>query len=315
MFWRHGDAPLPAREHLLSEMQFIMYLLIRKRPGATLSAETLDKYVELLRSMARFCEKSALRIRNILADKDHLQSYAMGQSTNRLQLIGSLLSILGEIGVEELGYQVLGEQIKRTLRDLVQQYFVPARQHPPIPTRIYSQIISGLMQELTDFESVAEEYLSLADQCVRDPWLGRSQNMSARRARGRTNIARTWREVSVPELLARHGLTHYFKAKALNPSTQGLAKGLRRIQIVARLTVHVFTGMRDEEVSSLQYSCLEVTRRHGKEHFALVGSTTKLNHGRAKAVRWVTNQEAAPNRVIRHSLHRTLCPSSQPCLT
>jgi len=121
--------------------------------------------------------------------------------------------------------------------------------------------------------------------------------MSARRARGRTNIARTGREIRVPELLARHRLTDYFKAKALTPSTQGLAKGLRRIQIVARLTVHVFTGMRDEEVSSLQYSCLQLTLRHGKEHFALVGSTTKLNHGRAKVVRWVTNQEAA--RAVR----------------
>lgn len=295
VFWSNTHKPSPARELLLAEMQFIMYLLIRKRPGATLSAETLRRYVELLREMARFCEHRGLCIGYILGDPDHLLSYATGQSANRLERIGSLLSNLGGIGVQELGYQVLGEQMEIKLREVAQQYFAPARQYPPIPTRIYSQIISSVMQELTEFESVAEAYLGLAGQCVRDPWLGRSKD-TLRRA-GRQPAAPTGREIRVPELLAQYGLADYFKAKALASSTQGLARGLRRIQIVARLTVHVFTGMRDEEVSSLQYSCLEVTRRHGKEHFALVGSTTKLNHGRAKTVRWVTNQDAA--RAVR----------------
>jgi len=74
--------------------------------------------------------------------------------------------------------------------------------------------------------------------------------------------------------------------------------------------------MRDEEVSGLKYSCLEVTLRHGKQHFALVGSTTKLNHGRAKAVRWVTNQEAA--RAVRIAqriaalCHRAFTKQSDP---
>ena len=44
VFWGRADTPLPARELLLSEMQFIMYLLIRKRPGATLSEKTLRRY-------------------------------------------------------------------------------------------------------------------------------------------------------------------------------------------------------------------------------------------------------------------------------
>ena len=277
-------------------MQFIMYLLIRKRLGATLSAETLNNYADLLRHLARFCARRALCIRDVLTATDHVLSYAIGQTKLRLEYIAGLLSNLGDIGAEELGYQVLGEQVKRTLRELVRQYFIPARQHPPIPTRIYSQIIANLMQELTEFESIAEEYLSLAHQCVRDPWLGRSVYLSAQRAKRRDLAATgpcTGREIRVPELLARHGLTDYFHAKALNPSTQGLSKGLGRIQTIARLTVHVFTGMRVEEVSSLKYSCLEVTLRHGKEHFVLLGSTTKLNHGRAKAVRWVTNREAA----------------------
>src|SRR5258708_5722582 len=56
MFWGHDDVPRPTSELLLSEMQFIMYLLIRRRLSATLSAETLGNYVELLRNIARFCE-------------------------------------------------------------------------------------------------------------------------------------------------------------------------------------------------------------------------------------------------------------------
>jgi hypothetical protein len=287
-------------------MQFIMYLLIRKRPGSTLSEKSLRSYIDGLRNMARFCEQNALRIRDILAHKDHLLSYVLERPTKqKANHIVSLLSTLGSIGIKELGYEVLGDQVIRTLRQLVQQYFAPTRQHPPIPTRIYSQIISILMRELTEFESVAEAYLSLTEQCTSNPLLGRAKS-GQWRAASRLNIALNRPKTGFPELLARHGLTEYFRGKGLSPSIRGLSRGLARIQVVARLVIHAFTGMRDEEVSALQYSCLQTTRRCGKDHFVLEGSTTKLNHGRAKTVRWVTSQEAA--RAVKIAQHITdLC--------
>lgn len=74
--------------------------------------------------------------------------------------------------------------------------------------------------------------------------------------------------------------------------SHGNSPVMARIEVVAPLVIHVFTGMRDEEVSALQYSCPQTTRRGGKDHFVLVEYTTKLNHGRAKTVRCVTKERA-----------------------
>ena len=127
-----------------------MYLPIRKRPGVpvTLSEKTLRRYIDGLRHMARYCEQNALRIRDVLTDKRHLLSYVLERPTKHTTIhTKNLLSFLGAIGVKELGYEVLGDQVITTLRQRVQEYFAPARQHPPIPTRIYSQIICVLMRE------------------------------------------------------------------------------------------------------------------------------------------------------------------------
>jgi hypothetical protein len=292
-FWDDAATALPAHALLLAEMRLIMYLLIRKRLGATLSDKTLIAYIDVLRHMARFCSQNTLRIRDILTDKDHLLSYVLERPTRHtMRQISQLLSILGGLGVEELGYEVLGDQARKALGQLVEQYFAPHRQCPPIPTRIYSRIISVLMQELTEFESNAESYLSLMAQCISNPLLGRAEG-SQWKAAARLNIPLDRPKIALPELLARHSLTEYFRRKDLSLNIRGLLRGLARIAVVGRLVIHVFTGMRDEEVSALQYACLQTTRRCGKDHFVLVGSTTKLNHGRAKTVHWVTNQEAA----------------------
>lgn len=296
-FWRDSEPSLPARELLLSEIQFIMYLLARKRLGSTLSGKTLGGYLAGLRSMARFCEQNAICLQDILSRKEHLLSYVLERSTRQTPCHAvNLLSTLAGIGAKELGYEVLGDQVIKALRQLLQQHFAPTRQHSPIPTRIYSQVISVLIGELTAFESVAEAYLGLTAQCVSNPLLGRSK-ASQRAAAARLNIALNRPKARFPELLAQQGLTEYFREKGLKPAVRGLTRGLARIQVVARLVIHVFTGMRDEEVSALQYSCLQTERRCGKDHFVLAGSTTKFNHGRAKSVRWVTGQEAA--RAVR----------------
>jgi hypothetical protein len=317
-FWGCADTAQPTRELLLSEMQFIMYLIIRRRPGATLSEKTLHRYIDGLRHMARFCEQNALRIRDVLTDKGHLLSYVLERPTKHTTIhTKNLLSILGAIGAKELGYEVLGDQMITTLRQRVQEYFAPARQHPPIPTRIYSQIICVLMRELTEFESVAETYLGLMEECISNPLLGRGRS-SQRKAAARLDIALVRPKIRFSELLARQELTDYFRAKGLSPNVRGLLRGLARISIVARLVIHVFTGMRDEEASALQYSCLQTTRRCGKDHFVLVGTTTKLNHGRAKTVTWVTSQEAARAvkvaRRITNLCYRAFSKQSDPAL-
>ncbi|AMV44268.1 hypothetical protein ATN79_20200 [Paraburkholderia caribensis] len=98
---------------------------------------------------------------------------------------------------------------------------------------------------------------------------------------------------TMPVLLERYGLLEYFRTKDLTLSVQGLSAGLTRIMTVARLTVLTFSGMRDGESSDLKYECLKKHISYGRMHFEIHGTSTKLNGGDPKKVKWVTNQDGA----------------------
>jgi len=139
-------------------MQFIMYLLIRKRPGATLSEENGCAVTSMVCATWRgSVSKTHFGSGMSSPTKGTYRRMCWsGLRSTRPSILRICCRSSAPLGVKELGYEVLGDQVITTLRQRVQEYFAPARQHPPIPTRIYSQIISVLMRELTEFESVAE---------------------------------------------------------------------------------------------------------------------------------------------------------------
>lgn len=103
--------------------------------------------------------------------------------------------------------------------------------------------------------------------------------------------------VTFAELQTKHGVAPYFSDKTLERSTKGVRAGLATVQLVTKLVIQAFSGMRDDEARSLPYDCLDITKRNGNSHYVILGRTTKLNHGQAKRTRWVTNQEGC--RAIR----------------
>lgn len=62
------------------------------------------------------------------------------------------------------------------------------------------------------------------------------------------------------------------------------------IQAVAKLTIQLFSGMRDDEALTLPYDCPDITVSGGRTHRLIQGRTTKLSKG-IKRTHWVTNQE------------------------
>ncbi|WP_353557522.1 hypothetical protein [Paraburkholderia terrae] len=84
----------------------------------------------------------------------------------------------------------------------------------------------------------------------------------------------------------------YFESKKLAKSAKGISRGLTEVQMLCKLTIHIFSGMRDEEAISLPYFCIEAVRKTGRSHYLLHGQTTKLNYGKIRRTGWVTSGEA-----------------------
>ncbi|SPD37127.1 conserved protein of unknown function (plasmid) [Cupriavidus taiwanensis] len=162
------------------------------------------------------------------------------------------------------------------LRRRDREYQGKGKQTPPIPTRIYSEIISAVAVQLKDFADVADRFLALTAEVL--------ANTAARKVDEKHN----W----TPMLVKKYGLDAYFESKELAKSAKGVSRGLADAQLLCKLTIHIFSGMRNEEAESLPFHCAETVRDRGRTHYLLCGQTTKLNHGKIRRTKWVTNREA-----------------------
>ena len=204
-----------------------------------------------------------------------------------------MLSILFHLRPDQVGFQVLGRDAYNIVRLQARKSDLKLKQTPPIPTRIYSLFISAIMREMSEFESVLDRYLELVATCAQNPLMGRkrqTQYLIAKRLGRRLKKAEICPDL--PELLEEYNLKEYFVAKGLSFEIKsGLMRGLSQIQLVAKLIIETFSGMREDEVRMLLYQCIETQQSLGRTHYIILGRTTKLNNGKAKEVRWITNHE------------------------
>lgn len=289
-FWKEGNKTLE-RQQLLDEMHWLMFLVIYKREGIAFSYATLCGYLKILRPIARYCEEQSIRIHSLLSSQVRLAEFiSTAMKPRQAEHLSPLLSILLTLGDREVGFVVPGKGLLDTLQAIIRNSRKSAKQTAPIPTRIYSHLISTLANELNGFEAVSERVLAIASACAGDPFTGRTKSAQRKHSRIK-NIERFGYKPEFDELLQEYGLNAYFDSRGLSKTIKGMSDCLGRIQMIAKMTIHVFSGMRDDEALDLPYECIEEPVSGGKKHCVIVGNTTKLNNGKRKRTRWITSKE------------------------
>jgi hypothetical protein len=290
-FWKDDKEKLnQSRVRLVDEMHWLLFLLIWKREGLPLSYQSLCNYLTNLRRIAVYCESHSCSISDVLTDHVRVIDFLNNAGNVNFNSLSALLSLLRKLGSDETG---LRDPCPRSITELqrrVQTYAESTKQHSPIPTRIYSELIARLKSELDAFERVADPFLSLFAECAYDPLTGRTKASQAGIAR-RLGLKEWAYRPEFPELLHKYGLEEYFFQNGRSLCLAEMTRVIWEIQHAARLTIHVFSGMRDDEVRYLPFHCKETSSSSGKKHYLIVGRTRKLNNGRYKRVRWVTNRE------------------------
>lgn len=287
-YWASGNIT-QAREKLSRETRFLMFTLIWKRDGNPLSNGTLKNYLSVINAMAQYAEDTKDDIQNILCDEKRLLTFIDTSCSEWMtETLGSLLSLLAKMGRIQIGFDLVGDKLLKEIRSCGRHYRAKLKQFAPIPTRIYSTILSQLAQELSDWENVATDILPLVTACGKDPMLGRA---IPRQKQISEKLGLQWELRQTFEESASQACLDYLRDKSHLLSVRGVSTAIAEIQAVAKLTIQAFTGMRDDEAASLPYQCLEPTRSKGKTHYIVLGRTTKLNGGKIKRTRWVTNKE------------------------
>lgn len=287
-YWSAGELN-PARKQLSYEIRHIIFLLIWARDRAPLSLGTLQNYLTVLRALAKYAEDVSCQIRDILIDEKRLWWFIETRCSGwAIETFGSLLPLLANLGSERLGFDIVGDKQLKDIRTLGQKYRTSLKQHAPIPTRIYSKIIARLLNELAEWEEVSDDVLSVLQVCGTDPRMGRCvdvQTAISKRKGLEKTLLPTFSQLASTKCL------NYFDIKSREPTVKDLSALISEIQTAIKLTIQTFTGMRDDEALSLPYHCLEETMVNGKPHYIVLGRTTKLNNGKAKRTRWVTNKD------------------------
>ena len=283
-----GDEFTKSRCELIKESKWLVLALMWKKEGRALSFGTLLNYLTIIKMIARFSEEISCRVQDVLSNENQLLAFIEVRCNGwNIETLGSILPHLARIGFDGLGYQIVSDKLLREIRAKGRKYRETLKQHPPMPARIYMELLNNLSNEMKLWGAVSEEILSLAKAMHENDLLGRSKETQKSKCQ-KSKVP--YRSQPIFGEIASKDVIEYIRAGGHDEGPKGLSAVIAEAQLLLKLIIQSFTGARDDEIISLPYECLEIQYVDGASYYIVLGRTTKLNGGKAKAARWVTNE-------------------------
>ena len=212
--------------------------------------------------------------------------------------ICKILGILHFLDSEISGFEI-ASGILPFLGETAIAYQKAIKQTAPIPTRIYSVILSSLSAEIEKLRPVILNLGALYAELKSGQCIKLRKTVPAKHG---------VREESFDVLLQRFGLSEFWPTTGRSANVLGFGLALREIQILISLQIQAYTGMRADEVSHLPYFCVEETKRNRdpRIHYIVSGTTTKLNAGKEQKTQWITIEAAAKAIEIAQHLAKAI---------
>lgn len=289
---------------LVEEAKYLLYCLIYFGGGGRLgklSVATLYRYWGILRGAMQFCYAQkqkpivgVLSLQQLFSIPVYLAASIREQfsGADRTALSG-LLSQLVRVGPERIGYAVLNPNHLNLRRP-------DSKQYPVIPTRIYLNLINVVGDLLDQLYEGIGSYQSFV-KAFSDEHYG--INLHNQKSRGLGG--KSYYRPDMAQALREHGLENVLVDEFRCDFKKDVQTVLLKIQHLAKTVIHLYTGMREQEVMRMSYSCLssEIARPpviddHGLVRdqpltVMVISSTTKFT-GYKKEGTWY-----APAEVIK----------------
>lgn len=292
------------RKQLVDEAKYILFCTIycvsTGRAGS-LSAGTLLNHAQLLFKAARFCLScesipmiGMISLSELLSNNHYLNLFIHMEklSESYKHTLNALLYKIKVIGKDRLGF--IPPSMSHIKRD-------KSYQHPIIPTRLYLEYINRFTDDLDVIEKSLggiESFLSK----FKHPCYGLGYSTQS------TTIKHWPKSKWLPDMnlaIEQHGLNSLFVGDFKVANRKSLAVAISKIQYRMKMMLHLYTGMRDEEVNRMQYDCLSdeiisepIVDDEGNialpvRMIKLISTTTKFS-GYKKTSSWY-----APSDVVR----------------
>lgn len=299
------------QQALIEEAKYLLYCIIYFAGGGrrgALSAGTLNQYWIVLRVAIQFCYEQkqkpmvgVLCLQQLFTVPVYLGAF-YGQSSFSKKVLAGILQGLARVGEARLGYAVLNpDKFDGELSDY--------KQHPVIPTQIYLKLIN-LSGDLLDQLYLGVERFEAFISCFTDEYYGFTYDRQRCLGVG----GKAHYRPDMAQAIKDHGLTSVFAGEFECPNLRSLQRVLIQMQYLVKMVIHLYTGMRDQEVMRISYHCFSdrVVRQavvddhsieRDKAQSVNVLSTTTKFTGYKKEGTWF-----APGEVVRAiEVARAIC--------
>lgn len=302
------------QQALIEEAKYIMYCLIYFAGGGrcgTLSVGTLGHYWCVLRRIIQFCYAQkqkpivgVLSLQQVFTVPVYLAAFIDQDDSKKKSLVGILHGLI-RVGKERLGYAALNpDQFDREKPD--------HKQHPVIPTRIYLNLINMTGDLLDNLYAGVGRFESFI-ACFADENYGIAHNIQKSRGVG----GKAHWCPNMGQAIKDHGLASVFVDEFECPFRKSLQTSLLRMQHLVKTVIHLYTGMRDQEVLRMKYHCLsdQVVRpvvvddqgieRDKPQSVKVLSTTTKFT-GYKKKSAWFASAEVVRAIEVAQAICRGL---------
>lgn len=274
-------APELAEEICLELKQILFHLYIDVSLGQSAWKTIVGKF-RVLSKLAMFASTRGISLYQALQSRQVLLSLAGSSSGGRwAERIHTILAELHGLGFEKTGLRIPFLVTSNELLAIANSHDA-YKQHPPIPSRIYSEFISTLERQLSSFEAVSTDFQEFLDAALQSDF---------------ANIEPSSK------------LKEYLTNRVSEINRYSIFDVISKLSVVFHLTILTFTGMRADEAEGLPFDCLSLVGLPGNQQYVVGGVTTKLHKG-AKRVTWVTSSLGAraitAAKAIYGVIHRTL---------
>jgi len=291
---------------LVEEVRYLLFCLcffVRAGKLGRLSAESLVKYFDVLRGAARYCyaQKTnpligVISLQQLFTNPAYLDGYSNWIIKNDYgktyrKSTRAMLGHMVAIGEHRLGYKLHGVFHLRFGVDDKK-----SNQTPVIPTRIYL----GLLNSSNDWLDILYENRHALEALLKSfesPFYGRSH-----KAQASLDSRISLYEPDFKQAIISHQLESVFTGDLSCSSRNNLSGAMIKIQWILKTIIHLYTGMRDQEVMRLPYNCIndeevnaataddEGVTRDASMIVQVISTTTKFT-GYRKAVAWLATDE------------------------
>ena len=310
----------PDQQSLIQEVRYLLFCLlfyVNSGQLGRISAGMLYSYFMTLRTAARFCYSmkdnplvGIISLQELFTNPAYLNAYKHWMDKDdvgatRRKLTSALISHMVAVGEERLGYKLHG------VFDIDFGGDFDTQQHPVIPTRIYLDVINSLgewMDVLYIHRYPLEQFLN----CFEHEGYGYTVNHQKV-----INKDVAFFQPEFAQAIKRHKLKNVFTGDLSCEGRGVLSSAILKIQWILKNVIHVYTGMRDQEVMRLPYNCLaeeevvpatedeEGIVRDNPMMVNVISSTTKFT-GYRKSAAWLATDEVVRAVEVARALCRSI---------